>query len=557
MLFGSLLFFSGCFVNDDEKVIGAIGSEGGVATAHPVATEIGIEILKSGGNAFDAAVAVHFALAVVYPRAGNLGGGGFAVLRLQNGQAETLDFRETAPAQASRDMYLDSEGEVIKGLSRTGALAVGVPGSVAGMFALHNKFGQLPWSDLLEPAILLAENGVALTDDEADILNRYEDEIADQNAVETAFQKGGWDKGDTLVQKELAQTLRKIKDEGAAGFYTGEVAAMIQRTMNRHNGIISLKDLAAYEPVWRSPIEGRYKQFKIISMPPPSSGGLALIQLLKGVEEHPIGEWGHNSVKSIHLMTELERRVYADRATHLGDPDYYPVPVDMLINDNYLTDRFSNIDFNSATSSQEIKQGEVKSIESLETTHYSIVDGAGNAISITTTLNGNFGSKLVVEGAGFFLNNEMDDFSAKPGVANMYGLVGSEANQIEPGKRMLSSMTPTIVEKDGNLFMVVGTPGGSTIITSVFQTILNVIEHSMTMQEAIDAKRLHHQWLPDYVIMEKKALTFEALVALFLKGHVLLPTKEIGRVEGILVREDGTLEAAADYTRGDDKALAF
>lgn len=550
--------FTNCGLEEKTEIVGEIGVNGAVSTAHPLASAVGLKVLKDGGNVFDAAVAMHFALAVVYPRAGNIAGGGFAVFRLKSGEAGTLDFRETAPSKASRDMYLDETGEVIPGLSRNGALAVGVPGSVAGMHALHQKYGKLTWFSLIEPAVLMARKGIVLTDDEADILNEYEEEIAAANSFVTAFQNSeGWDAGDTLKQADLGMTLEKIKNNGSRGFYEGEVATLIAEEMERNGGIISLEDLSKYKPVWREAIRGKYNQYDIISMPPPSSGGLALIQLMKGIENYPVAEWGHNVAKTVHVMTELERRVYADRSTYLGDPDFFPVPVEMLTGKNYLNKRFESIDPDGATNSQEIKEGEVKKIESLETTHYSIVDSDGNAISVTTTLNGNFGSKLVVEGGGFFLNNEMDDFSAKPGVPNMYGLVGSEANEIEAGKRMLSSMTPTILEKEGDLFMVLGTPGGSTIITSVFQTILNVIEHGMTMQEAINAKRLHHQWLPDYIIQERAALKFETIVKLFWMGHVLLPTKEIGRVEGILIREDGSLEAAADYTRGDDTAFAF
>lgn len=559
-LFSFLMFFlfTSCGQEEETEIFGEIGVNGAVSTAHPLASAIGLKVLEDGGNAFDAAVAIHFALAVTYPRAGNIAGGGFAVFRLKNGEAGTLDFRETAPSKASRDMYLDESGVVIPGLSRNGALAVGVPGSVAGMQALHEKFGKLSWSALVEPAVVMARQGIILTDDEADIINEYDDEIAAANSFVTAFQNPeGWEPGDTLKQPDLARTLEKIKGNGRKGFYEGEVAALIGAEMERNGGIISLADLLEYKPVWRKAIRGKYKQYDIISMPPPSAGGLALIQLMKGIENYPVAEWGHNVAKTVHVMTELERRVYADRSTYLGDPDFVPVPVKMLTDTNYLNKRFESIDLDGATSSQEIKEGEVKKIESLETTHYSIVDSEGNAVSITTTLNGNFGSKLMVEGGGFFLNNEMDDFSAKPGTPNMYGLVGSEANEIEAGKRMLSSMTPTILEKDGELFMVVGTPGGSTIITSVFQTILNVIEHDMTMQEAINAKRLHHQWLPDYVIQEKAALKFETIVKLFLMGHVLLPTEEFGRVDGILIREDGSLEAAADFTRGDDTAFAF
>ena len=550
------IFFSCSTHRGEKKEIGAVGNSAALATAHPLASAVGLAVLKKGGNAFDAAVAVHFALAVVYPRAGNIGGGGFAVYRLANGESRTLDFREKAPESAHRDMYLDEEGNVIEGLSRAGAKAVGVPGSVAGMFALHEKFGKLPWSALLAPAIQLAQEGVGLTSEEADLLDEYKEEINQQNTFRTPYDHE-WEEGDTLVQADLANTLIQIQQDGKDGFYQGEVAQLIVSEMEKRGGLITLEDLADYHVKWRAAVQESYKGYNIISMPPPSSGGIALLQLLKGIEKYPIKEWGHNTAKTIHVMTELERRVYADRATYLGDPDFFPVPVEKLLSDAYLEERFADIDLDHATDSQDIKEGEVNRIESIETTHYSIVDKEGNAISITTTLNGNYGSKVVVEGGGFFLNNEMDDFSVKPGVPNMYGLVGSEANQIAPGKRMLSSMTPTIIEKDGALFMVVGTPGGSTIITSVFQTILNVIAFDMPMQGAINARRVHHQWLPNYVLIERRAVTSETLAKLFLMGHKVIPTAKIGKVEGVLIRSDGTLEAGADYTRGDDTALAF
>lgn len=552
-----IVFFFACSSGKDEPIIGPIGKHAAIATAHPVATAVGHDVLKQGGNAFDVAVAVSFALAVVYPRAGNIGGGGFAVYRLNDGQAGSLDFRESAPALAHRDMYLDDAGNVIKGLSTKGALAVGVPGTVAGMFELHKKFGSQSWESLLLPAIQLAKNGVALTKEEANLLNKYKKEIVAENAFTPAFvNKRKWQAGDTLKQEVLAATLEIIQHQGRDGFYKGNVAELIVKAIEKQGGIITLQDLAQYEVKWRDIIKGEYKGYTILSMPPPSSGGIALLQLLKGIEAYPIKSWGHNSAKTVHVMTELERRVYADRATYLGDPDFEPVPVEKLLDDGYLEERFANLDLKRATSSQAIKEGEARPIESLETTHFSIVDASGNALSMTTTLNANYGSKLVVEGGGFFLNNEMDDFSAKPGTANRYGLVGSEANEIVPGKRMLSSMTPTIVEKDGKLFMVLGTPGGSTIITTVFQTILNVIDFDMSMQEAINARRLHHQWLPNYVITEKGALKAETLAKLFLMGHVVIPTRKIGKVEAILVR-NGTLEAGADVTRGDDSGMAF
>lgn len=541
-----------------SEAIGVLGENAAVATAHPVASEVGLAVLKDGGNAFDAAIAVQFALAVAYPRAGNIGGGGFAVYRLAAGEAGSLDFREKAPAKAGRDMYLDGLGKVVDGLSRAGALASGVPGSVAGMFALHEKFGSKPWEYLLAPAVRLAKEGVALTAGEAMLLNRYQEEIMAENTYKPAFiREKEWQKGDTLKQEHLANTLARIQEAGRDGFYKGEVAQHIVREMEKQGGIISLEDLENYQSIWRQPVTGNYKGHKVISMPPPSSGGIALLQLLEGTAEYPIGDWGHNAAKTIHIMTELERRVYADRATYLGDPDFYDVPVQMLLSANYLKERFGNIKMKEKTPSDAIKEGNVQIIESIETTHFSIVDTAGNAVSLTTTLNGNFGSKVVVEGAGFFLNNEMDDFSAKPGVPNMFGLVGGEANKIEPGKRMLSSMTPTIVEKDGKLFMVVGTPGGSTIITSVYQTILNVIDHQMNMQQAINARKTHHQWLPDLILIENGAIDEKTENQLQKLGHMLDPVENIGRIEGILIRPDGKLEAAADHTRGDDTALAF
>lgn len=527
-----------------------------VVSAHPLATQVGNEILAAGGNAVDAAIAVQFALAVTYPVAGNIGGGGFMVIRMKDGNSQTLDFREAAPKAAFETMYQDEEGKVISDLSRKGHLAAGVPGVVDGMIKAHNKFGSLqPFSKLLDPAIQLAKAGFQLTENQAAGLNRNKENFATYNTTPTAFLKNGkeWEAGDLLVQSELAQTLELIKEKGRAGFYEGEVADLIVAEMKRGNGIITHEDLASYAAKWRDPITITYKDYEIIGMPPPSSGGIALAQLLKIVENYPLSSWGFQDLKTIHLMIEAERRVYADRAKHLGDPDFYPVPIEGLLESEYLKQRMSDFLDSKATLSAEVAAGApTPPTEKEETTHFSIVDKEGNAVSVTTTINGGYGCHVAVGGAGFLLNNEMDDFSAKPGVANMFGLIGAEANKIEPEKRMLSSMTPTIVTKNGQLNMVVGTPGGSTIITSVFQTILNILEFEMGMAEAVAAPRFHHQWLPEVVITESfmDSTHFPALRAM---GHQFVQRNAIGRVDGILVLPDGTLEGGAD-PRGDDHA---
>lgn len=528
---------------------------GMVATAHPFASEVGAQILRDGGNAFDAAVGVQFALAVVYPRAGNIAGGGFAVYRKADGETGSLDFREKAPLSATYDMYLDEEQNVIPNLSSFGALSVGVPGSVDGMIELHKKLGSLPFKKLIQPAIDLAENGFPLTENDAKKLNDYQADFLQANDSTTYFFNGGkWQTGEKIILPELAQTLKLIRDKGREGFYAGETARDMIDEIGTMNGIITQADLDAYQSVWRKPVEGKYKEYKVISMPPPSSGGIALLQLLRGSERFDFTEFGHNSLESIHLMTELERRVYADRATYLGDSDFYDVPVDMLLDSAYLLNRFSDISLNSKTDSKDIKEGNVEIIESIETTHFSIVDKDQNAIGITTTLNGNFGSKVFVEKAGFFLNNEMDDFSVKPGVPNQFGLVGAAANAIAPEKRMLSSMTPTILEKDGKLFMVVGSPGGATIITAVYQTILNVLEHDMDMQQAVNASKTHHQWLPDRILYEKNGLDSLVIRQLEAMGHKMEPRPAIGKMDAVLILPDGTMQGGAD-PRGDDTAV--
>lgn len=539
------------------------GQNGIVVSAHALASQVGIDILQQGGNAFDAAVAVQFALAVVYPQAGNIGGGGFLVYRQADGTSGALDYRETAPKAAHRDMYLDAEGEVIPGLSLNGPLSVGTPGTVDGMLEVHDRFGVLPFADLVQPAIDLARDGYLLTPKGVGSLNQHRDSFEHVNRfTPVVLRDEPWQVGDTVVYSDLALTLARIRDHGRAGFYSGITADLIVDEMEAGGGLITHADLANYHAVWRDPVVSDYRGHQIISMPPPSSGGIVLIQLLKGIEPYDVAALGHNSSDYIHLMTELERRAYADRATYLGDPDFIEIDTPHLISDTFVTAQMASIDMDTATPSQSIKPGAVEVIESVQTTHYSIVDKAGNAVSVTTTLNGMYGSKLVVKGAGFFLNNEMDDFSIKPGHPNQFGLVGAEENAIQPDKRMLSSMTPTIVEKDGELFMVVGSPGGSTIITSVFQSIVNVIDFGMTPQQAVDARKSHAQWLPDFILFELGNPDITTLLQLVWRGHVpvIYPffEWELGRLEVIVVSPEGDMIGAADDTRGlDDTAIAY
>jgi gamma-glutamyltranspeptidase / glutathione hydrolase len=530
---------------------------GMVVCAYPDAARVGLNILKKGGNAIDAAVAVHFALAVTYPEAGNIGGGGFMVFRSAKGETNTLDFREKAPALASVNMYLDASGNVISGLSLSSHKASGVPGSVDGMVEAHRKYGKLKWAELLQPAVDLAQKGFNITRRLATDLNNLQASVKKQNPGKNYFIKDTpWQEGDLLLQQDLAKTLMLIRDKGRAGFYSGIVADEIADEMKQGDGLISKADLAAYHSVWRKAIKGTYrKEYTVISMPPPSSGGIALIQLLKTVEKYPLHSWGYNADSTVQLMVEAERRVYADRSKYLGDPDFYKVPVDSLLKSAYITARMANFSWKQASASSSIQPGTFAGYESDQTTHYSIVDKAGNAVSITTTLNGTFGSKIVVKGAGFLLNNEMDDFSSKPGTPNMYGLVGGKANSIQPGKRMLSSMTPTIIEKNGKLFMVVGTPGGSTIITSVFQTVLNVIDFNMDIQGAVAARRFHHQWLPDKVDAEKDALSPTTITTLQQKGYTIVERGSPGHVDAILKTQNG-YQGGAD-PRGDDTKLGW
>lgn len=530
---------------------------GMVVSASAIASQVGVDILKKGGNAVDAAVAVQFALAVVYPNAGNIGGGGFMVYRSAKGEANTLDFREKAAGSATRDMYLDAAGNPIVDKSLYGQLAAGVPGSVAGMVEAHQKYGHLKWEDLVMPAYRLANEGFKITARQANELNGLHNRLKTLNPLGTALLKETkWVEGDILAQQELANTLKLIAEKGRKGFYEGSVADSIVAEMQRGGGIMTKQDLQNYQAVWRKPIVGNYRGYEVVTMPPPSSGGIALVQLLKSVEPYPLSKWGFNADSTVQLIVEAERRVYADRAAHLGDPDFYPVPQKKLIEDAYIRKRMSTFNWQQASTSASVSAGEIAPVEHEETTHFSIVDREGNAVSITTTLNGSYGAAVVVKGAGFLLNNEMDDFSVKPGAPNMYGLVGGEANAIAPNKRMLSSMTPAILSKDGQLFMVVGTPGGSTIITSVFQTILNVVDFNKTMQSAVNAKKFHHQWLPDQVDVEKDALDSLTTEKLKAKGYKIVPRGPIGRVDAILKTKWGYYQGGAD-PRGDDKAIGW
>lgn len=541
---------------DPEK--GVLAPHAMVVSAKEEASQIGLAILKKGGNAFDAMIATELALAVAYPNAGNIGGGGFMVYRLGSGERGALDYREKAPAKAHRDMYLDKNGKVIADKSTLGALAVGVPGTIAGIFEVYQKFGSLPIGELIQPAIDLARKGVLITELQANFyMNKNVELIKQANNYVTPFENG-WKAGERFKYEELAQTLERIRDNGSYEFYNGETAKRIVSYVQELGGILSLDDLRNYRAQWRKPITFTYKDYTISSMPLPSSGGICLAQILKSVEPYNIGQYPHNGEQYIQLLVEAERRAYADRAYYMGDTDFVKVPTQQLLSPDYLKERMSSFSWDKASKSTEIAHGKIVGYESDETTHYSIVDRFGNAVAVTTTLNTNYGSKVYVKGGGFFLNNQMDDFSIKPGEPNTYGLVGSEKNAIAPNKRMLSSMSPTIIEKEGKLFMVIGTPGGSTIITSVLQCFLNVAEYGMTMQQSVSKPRFHHQWLPDDVMYEPKGFAPEVIAHLKAKGYK--PREEhfviIGKVDAILVQPDGTLEGGAD-PRGDDTAVGY
>jgi gamma-glutamyltranspeptidase/glutathione hydrolase len=523
-----------------------------VVSAHPLASDAGLQILRQGGNAIDAAIATQLALAVVYPAAGNLGGGGFLVAQLANGKKLAIDYREKAPGTATRDMYLDSAGNVIRDLSTKGHKAAGVPGTVAGLFTSHT-YGKLPFSKLIEPAIKLARYGYVISASQAANFNREKDDFIAHNTKPVAFIKSGlWKEGDTLVQEHLARSLERIRDHGMKGFYEGETASFIVEEMSRGNGLISLKDLADYRAVEREVTVFDYKGYQVLTMPLPSSGGIVLPQMLKMTESRNLGQYGFHSAEAVQLMVESERRAYADRAQHLGDVDFVKVPVKALTSAEYLESRMKDFVPGRAGRSDLTKPGEFP--ESEETTHLSIVDQWGNAVAVTTTLNGSYGSKTVVGGAGFLLNNEMDDFSVKPGVPNMYGALGTEANAIAPGKRMLSSMTPSVILKKGKPFIIVGTPGGTTITTSLYQSIVNIIDFKLSAFDAVNKPKFHHQWQPDLIYVEKDfpAETVRKMEAM---GYTFKERAPIGQTELILIRGK-KIEAVADK-RGGDTALGY
>jgi gamma-glutamyltranspeptidase / glutathione hydrolase len=551
---------SGPSVNRNKEILqgkGIIADNGMVVSAHPRSSLIGTKILMQGGNAVDAAIATEFALSVCYPEAGNLGGGGFMLIRMSDGKSEVFDYREKAPFLASKDMYLDKSGNVSAGLSTDTQLASGVPGTVDGLVTAHSKYGRLPFKDVIQPAIDIAEKGFEITRKQAYDLNSARDSFIAKNAGRPAFVKDTlWKEGDLLIQRDLAETLKRIRDNGRNGFYSGRTALLIIKEMTRGNGVISQKDLDDFHTVSRKPLTFKYRDCNIITVPPPSSGGIILGQLLGMISPYHLKDMGFHSSATVHLMAEAERRSFADRSEYMGDPDFMKVSASKLTSTDYLLSRMSTFNESKASSSAEIHPGKPEGYSSEETTHYSVVDSEGNAVSVTTTLNDTFGSGIVVDSAGFLLNNQMDDFSIKPGFPNMYGLVGGEINSVGPGKKILSSMTPSIVEKDGKLFLIVGSPGGSTIPTTVFQVIINAIDFGMGISEAVNAGRFHHQWQPDWISVEKAALDSATLQNLHTKGHILKERSSIGSVNAIMILNDGKKSGGADK-RGDNTTCGY
>ena len=550
LLFLTSIFIISCSNNYNPTVV----------SARKDASDIGVQVMKDGGNAFDAMIAVQLALSVSHPTAGNISGGGFMVYKLSDGTDGSLDFREKAPNSSSADMYLDDKGNVIPGLSSIGGLAVGVPGTISAIFEIHKKFGSLPIEELFKPSIELAQKGFLVTEYLEEELNEKRDLFIKVNGESSLYSKE-YQYGDTITNNNYARTLIKIMNEGKDGFYSGEVAEDIIETISKNGGIMTLEDLGNYESVWREPIKFKYKDFEVVSMAFPSSGGVLLGQMMKAIEKFDLSMIPHNSSEYIQLLTEIERRAFADRSDLMGDPDFMTLPVYEFMDEKYVEERMKNFSWEKATPSSDIKPGKIIFNESLETTHFSIIDKSGNAVSVTTTLNNSFGSKLYVEDSGFFLNNEMDDFSSKPGYPNFFGVLGSEANSIRPGKRMLSAMTPTIVLKNNKPILILGSPGGPSIITSVFQTILNVIEYNMDVNEAVSAPRFHHQWYPDLIVMEKDVSSTDVDSILKSKNYLIvkLPIKsdtlgvykraDIGAVDAILIDESGNVSGGADLRR--------
>jgi gamma-glutamyltranspeptidase / glutathione hydrolase len=534
-----------------------VTDSGMVVSAHPESSRIGITVLRKGGNAVDAAVATEFALAVCYPEAGNIGGGGFMLIREADGITDLIDYREKASLNASKNMYLDASGNAVEGMSTETHLASGVPGTVDGMLNVHAKYGLLSFKEVIQPAIDLARNGFQVTVDQAADFNNNRERFINRNISTPAFVKNqSWKEGDTLKQPDLARTLERIRDYGRDGFYSGTTARLVVKEMQRGNGIITEHDLAGYNSLFRDPVSADYRGYKITSASLPSGGGIILLQVLGMIESYDLKQTGFHTWQSVHLIVEAEKRAFADRSKYLGDPDYNEVPVDKLLNSGYLHERMNNFTMDSAIPSLRIFPGLPLKEESEETTHYSVVDSKGNAVAATTTLNNTFGSGIVVDSAGFLMNDQMDDFSIKQGVPNMYGLTGSEANSIMPGKRMLSSMTPVIVEKDDRLFLVAGSPGGSAIPTSVLQVITDVIDFGMDIRQAVDTGRFHHQWLPDYISYESNSLDSSTVLKLKTMGYELRPRSTIGRVNAIMILSDGRKAGSGDR-RGNNSACGY
>jgi gamma-glutamyltranspeptidase/glutathione hydrolase len=556
-IFALLILLFGFSESASRRPVKALN--GIVVSSDSLATQVGVEILKKGGNAVDAAVAVGFAFAVTYPQAGNIGGGGFMVIRMANGETVTIDFREKAPMKASENMFLDENGNFVPEKSQVGHLSVGVPGSVAGLLLALEKYGTMSRREILKPAIELAEKGFIINEGLANAFKNAFEHFKKFPSTMRYFSKNGqpYSAGDRLVQKDLAKVLKLIRDKGRDGFYKGKVADLIVEEMKRGGGLITYEDLENYQPVLRKPVVGNYRGYEIISMGPPSSGGVCLIELLNILENFDLKKYGFGSSYTIHYLVEAMKRVYADRAEYLGDPDFVQIPLDKLLSKEYAKELASEIDTFYATPSSRIIRSVSPTSEGVHTTHYSVVDRWGNVVAVTTTINSYFGSMVAVDGAGFFLNNEMDDFSAKPGAPNQFGLLGSKANSIQPGKRMLSSMTPTIVLKNGKPFLVLGSPGGSTIITSVLQVILNVVDFGMNIQEAVDSPRIHHQWYPDQIFFERRGLPRDVIENLERRGHKLVERAGYqGEVQAILIDENGVKYGAVD-PRGYGLAMGY